>query len=260
MKLFPYVLIIFIIYLTGFSSETITFPSNDGLLITADIYNLHEKSAPFIILFHQAGFSRGEYQEIALKLNTLGFNAIAIDQRSGKGVNGIINETANRAAEKNLRDTYLDAFPDLMATIQYVRDSLTTGKVILWGSSYSASLVLKIAGDHPDLMDGIIAFSPGEYFERLGESTDFISQSASQIQVPVFISSAKKEKDRWWPIYQVIQSQKSFFLPDSDGIHGSRALWTSTPEHNEYWSAVKDFLTQFSIPQKPNAPGNLNMQ
>ena len=50
-------------------SETISFNSEDGLKVFAELYMIHPKSAPMIILFHQAGWSRGEYQEIAPKLN-----------------------------------------------------------------------------------------------------------------------------------------------------------------------------------------------
>jgi len=60
--------------------ETITFKSVDDLLITADRYTPHtSNSTPLIVLFHQAGSSRGEYSEIAPRLNKLGFNCIAVD-------------------------------------------------------------------------------------------------------------------------------------------------------------------------------------
>ena len=47
--------------------ETIEFPSEDQLNLTADVYwaDKENKNIPFICLFHQAGWSRGEYQEIA---------------------------------------------------------------------------------------------------------------------------------------------------------------------------------------------------
>ena len=45
--------------------EKVTFKAADGLEVVADLYMIHEKSAPFIILFHQANWSRGEYMEIA---------------------------------------------------------------------------------------------------------------------------------------------------------------------------------------------------
>ena len=261
MNRFVFFLILHLLPITLFTAETITFPSNDGLLITADLYIAHEKAAPFILLFHQAGFSRGEYLDIAPVLNDLGFNAMAIDQRSGKEVNGIINETARKAWEKNIRDTYLDALPDLLAALGYVKEHLAEGKIILWGSSYSASLVLKIAGDFPQKVTGILAFSPGEYFERLGESANFISESARNIKIPVFITSARKEKNRWWSIFEIIPSEKKeFFLPSSEGIHGSRALWESTKEHEEYWTAVKKFLQKFHEDNVLKPPQNLQPQ
>jgi dienelactone hydrolase len=253
-------LFLFFAYFPALASETITFYSTDSLTITADTYISHSPSAPFIILFHQAGFSRGEYLEIAPELSTMGFNVMAVDQRSGKEVNGIVNHTASHASDKNLRDTYLDAWPDMMAAIQYAKNNFAQGPLILWGSSYSASLVLKIGGDEPDLMDGLISFSPGEYFERLGKSENFIAESAKNIQVPVFITSARSEKERWWSIYQEIPSDKVTFLPETEGIHGSRALWSSTPEHEQYWNALKKFLDRFIPTKKPAAPSDFHMK
>jgi dienelactone hydrolase len=236
--------------------KTITFPSADSLEITADLYLKYPHDAPFLILFHQAGYSRGEYRDIALKLNEIDFNAMAVDLRSGNEVNNVVNETAHWAAEKNLPNSYLDAVPDMEAAIKYVKNNYASRQVIIWGSSYSAALVLKIAGDYPGLVAGVIAFSPGEYFERSGKSTTFIQESAKHIQIPVFITSAKNEKDRWWSIYQAIPSKKkSYFLPQSDGIHGSRALWDSTPDHEEYWTAVKKFLQNFVETMPPVTPG-----
>ncbi|MGY8687411.1 MAG: hypothetical protein ACKVHP_06705, partial [Verrucomicrobiales bacterium] len=78
--------------------EIVSFDSQDGLEVTADLFMAHENpETPFILLFHQAGFSRGEYREIAPRLNQLGFNCMAIDQRSGNAANGVTNETAQRA-------------------------------------------------------------------------------------------------------------------------------------------------------------------
>src|ERR1041385_9201704 len=81
------------------TSLQITFPSIDGLIITADSY-LQDDSLPWILLCHQAGYSRGEYKETAAKFEAFGYNCLAIDQRSGGEVNGIKNETAARAKEQ----------------------------------------------------------------------------------------------------------------------------------------------------------------
>lgn len=242
-------LLILILFLGGaalfaFPFETITFNSKDGVKVTADIYMAHPNTAPFIILFHQAGSSRGEYREIAPKLNELGFNAMAIDQRAGYGIEGVENETAKRVEIKDDYPTYLDALPDMEAAVAYAKKHFARGKIILWGSSYSASLVLKMAGDDPAIAAGVLAFSPGEYFTWV--SNNLITETARNITVPVFITSAKNEKDRWNSIYEAIPSTKKiYFLPQAQGTHGSSALWKSTAGNEEYWQAVKQFLNQF---------------
>ena len=45
----------------------------------ADLYAPHPATAPLVILFHQAGWSRGEYEEIAPKLKR--FNTPASQRR-----------------------------------------------------------------------------------------------------------------------------------------------------------------------------------
>lgn len=127
--------------------KTVTFPSNDGLSITADLYQIENPKA-FILLCHQAGFSRGEYVDTAKKLNELGYSCIAIDQRSGKNANNITNETAKRAKEKGLATTYLDAKQDIEAAIDYSYKLNKNQSIIIVGSSYSASLVLLIASSN----------------------------------------------------------------------------------------------------------------
>ena len=235
-------IIAFFLLLTSSFAQTITFPSEDSLTITADLYVKHEK-APFIVLFHQAGWSRGEYKEIAPKLNDLGFNCMAVDQRSGGSINDVVNETAKLAAKKKLSDTYVDALPDMLAVIKYVKKNYSPQTLIGWGSSYSSALILKLAGDYPDLVDAVLSFSPGEYFEKSGKTSDWITGSAKNIECPVFITSAKGEKQRWTSIYNAIKSgKKEMFVPETEGNHGSRALWKKFEDSKEYWKAVEKFL------------------
>ena len=220
------------------AQKTIEFPSKDGLTVTADAY---EKGGnkQFILLFHQAGWSRGEYQEIAPKLNTLGYACLAVDQRSGGAVNGVKNETATRAKAAGKATSYADAFQDIEAAIEYVRKQYNPDKLIVWGSSYSSALVLKFAGDQPEALDAVLSFSPGEYFG----SKDFVSKSAQNIKVPSFITSSKSEKSSWWGIHKVIPGdQKTYYLPDTKGNHGSRALWDKFSDNQGYWEAVEAFL------------------
>lgn len=227
----------------GQSSKTVTFKSGDAVTITADLYIAHEKGASFIIFFHQAGWSRGEYLEIAPKINKLGFNAMAVDQRSGGKVNGVTNQTNKDAKNKGKNTNYLDAIPDMEAAINYVSINYPDAELIIWGSSYSSALVLKLAGDNPEKIKGVLAFSPAEYYGRFGKPDDYIAQSAKKIYCPVFITSAKDEAKRWQPIFDVIPSaNKTSFIPKGAGNHGSRALWEKKSDHKEYWLAVEAFL------------------
>ena len=228
-------------------SETVTFPSEDGLLITADVYAPNKNSAaPVIVLFHQAGWSRGEYTEIAPWLNTLGYNCMAIDQRSGEGVRGVDNETAQRAAEEHRAAGYISALPDIRAALVHARKFYGENGVIAWGSSYSAALVLQVAGESPGLVDGVLAFSPGEYFQRAGKSATWIQASAQNIDVPVFITSSRSEADEWADIFAAIETDKKVaFVPATDGRHGSRALWEKYSDSRDYRDAVKAFLQQY---------------
>ncbi len=226
--------------------ETITFPSRDGLEITADLYAPHaDKTTPLIVLFHQAGWSRGEYRELAPWLNDLGFNCLAVDQRSGREVNDTPNATAARAEAADKGTSYLDAQQDLTAALQYARAHLATGKVIAWGSSYSAALVLVVAGTQPELVDGVLSFSPGEYFGDLGKPDNWVTTAARKIKAPTFVTSARSERDNWRGIYAGIKAAKSSFVPNTKGNHGSRALWLKFPDNEGYRKAVQAFLERF---------------
>lgn len=228
-------------------SNKISFQSEDGLEITADLYLTTNTEAPFIILFHQAGWSRGEYMDIAPKLNAMGYNCMAVDQRSGGMVNNIINETAQKAKNAALVANYPDALPDMYAAINFVKDNYSPNQLILWGSSYSSALVLKIVGDHPDIANAALSFAPGEYFSKYGQPEDWITQSAKNIKIPVFITSAKNEYDYWKGIFECIPTDsKQSFLPQTEGNHGSRALWEKFDDHEDYWIAVRKFLNSIS--------------
>ena len=114
------------------NSNTIVLKSLDDLSVTADVYTDDDTARPFIVLCHQAGWSRGEYLEIAPKLNELGFNCMAIDQRSGNETNGVANLTVKAAKLDGKPTEFVDAEQDIVAAVKHVRDSnMATGKVIL---------------------------------------------------------------------------------------------------------------------------------
>ena len=221
--------------------KEIEFPSEDGLIITADLYQAHEApKAPMILLFHQAGSSRGEYRTIAPRLNDLGFNAMAIDQRSGRSFDGVKNQTVPRAKKAKKGRKYKHALPDLRAAIAFARKAYPESPLIIWGSSYSSPLVLKLAAEQ-GLADGVLAFSPGEYF-----GGSWIRDTAGDITIPTFITSAKNETRKWRRIFDAVGTEKKVgFKPPKQGKHGSSALHSRQGKKADpYWQAVEAFLTE----------------
>ena len=218
-------------------SEEVTFNAKDGLEITADLYKTND-AHPYMLLFHQAGFSRGEYKNTAPIFNNFGYNCLAIDQRSGDTANGIINETAKRAKVKGLSTAYIEAYQDMEAALDYVYKK--SGKpVVIVGSSYSAGLVLRLASENIQKISKVLAYSPGEYIQGYS-----LAEWFNSLEVPVFVTSSKSEAENVADLVKGSSNdQLVHFTPKGEGIHGSRLLWKSTANNQEYWVATRIFLT-----------------
>ena len=226
----------------AFAKQTIIFAAADGIAVTADLFPANADAAKdtTIVLFHQARSSRGEYSEIAPKLVAWGYSVLAVDQRSGGSNAGVRNQTRVAAQNAGAGTGFLDARQDLLAAVGYARSVIQAERVVVWGSSYSASLVLSLAGETPDWVDGVLAFSPGEYFR--GELS--VAGAAGTIAVPTFVTSAAAEWGNWSGIRSAIPvGQLSAFRPQGKGRHGSSTLLpVSSSATQEYWKAVEGFL------------------
>jgi|ERR1017187_2512464 dienelactone hydrolase len=219
------------------AQSKVTFKANDGLTVTADEYMV-EGATRYIVLCHQAAYSRGEYNETAKRLNKLGFNCLAIDQRSGGEINGVKNETAALAESSKKPTTYLDAEKDINAAIEYAFEKSNSHNVILLGSSYSASLALKV-GFENDKVSAIIAFSPGEYFDKKLN----VANTVDGLKKPVWVTCTQKESPEVNKIMKSIDSKnKVLYIPTNEGVHGSKALWKSQVGNEEYWIKLIPFL------------------
>lgn len=217
--------------------KTAKFTSKDGLLITADEYSLKKQKA-YIVLCHRSHFNRGEYREIAPKLNDLGYACLAIDQRSGMKVLGTTNETYARAKKQGKPTGYVDAKPDIEAALSFARK--VSGKpVIIFGSSYSASLALLIASENNQDIAAVIAFSPGEYLKGV-----VLSETIESIKVPTLVLSAKNEVEATSRLLKSADPKFiTQYIPKTDGAHGARMLWSKTIANKEYWTQVSRFLS-----------------
>lgn len=231
-----FVFLFFTLFLDA--QEKVTFTADDGLKITADLYETNPDN-PYVLLFHQAGSSRGEYLQIADKIIKFGYNCLAVDLRSGGEINYIQNHTALLAVQQGYHTDYLSSKKDILAAIKWVKDR-SKKPVVLFGSSFSASLSLIIAKNNPDVK-AVIAFSPGEFFTP-GLS---VETEIKDLDKPVFIASSHRENPYIDTLLSFVPtSNKTIFAPENGGEHGSKSLWKSNPNNQEYWLALTMFFSK----------------
>jgi alpha-beta hydrolase superfamily lysophospholipase len=214
----------------------INFNSKDGLKMTADLYEVGRPKG-FILLCHRSHCNRAEYRETAPRLNELGYSCLAIDQRSGMKVFGETNETKDRAKVKGLPTGYLDAKPDVEAAIDYAYEFNDKNKIIVFGSSYAASLALLVS-THTDKVKAVIAYSPGECLKGVN-----LANEIKTLDKPAYVTSPKAEIKQVADVTKNInQKLLTHFIPTVDGFHGSKTLWKEVSGHQTYWTSLENFL------------------
>jgi dienelactone hydrolase len=222
--------------------QPITLTASDGVKVFGTYHEAKSKAAPIILLFHQAESSRYEYDSISPRLLAAGFSVLAIDQRSGGSMWGHENETVAHLGKST---DYLDALPDLKAAVEWTRAGNRKREVILWGSSYSASLVFILGAENPGQVAGIVAFSPGEYFT----DPHLIRDAAAKVHVPVFVTSAgdPDEIAAAKAILAVVPVKDRLQYVPTFGVHGSSTLRDDRNPKGApaNWEAVMAFLNQF---------------
>ncbi len=214
--------------------------AGDGQIVVGNLFEIG-KDKPVILLCHQAGYNKHEYADIAPKLNAMGYNVLAIDQRSGGVFDGMNNETADLAKVAGLNPQMVDAQSDLEAGVEFLAKRYGR-KVTLWGSSYSSSLALFVGASN-EHVNAVISFSPGDYF---GEAKESLAKVFEQLKKPFMVTSSKQESEALSSLLSGVKLKKnqSQFIPEGTGYHGSRALWEGQKGGEEYWSALTAFLSK----------------
>jgi dienelactone hydrolase len=218
----------------------ITLEAADGVKVYAWHYAASDKTRPAILLFHQAGSNHAEYAPIAPRLSPLGYHSLALDQRSGGRMWGQPNRTAS---EIGRQVNYPEALPDMEAALAWAPRVGLPQRSIVWGSSYSAALVFRLAARYPDSVAAVMAFSPGEYLE----DDHSVKDAAAKVHVPVFITCAQDSKEI--AAAQAIAAavpggNATQFVPTKGGVHGSSTLRVDRNPKGaqENWDAVEKFL------------------
>ncbi|GJL95020.1 MAG: hypothetical protein DHS20C05_14250 [Hyphococcus sp.] len=230
-------------------SGTMTAMTSDGVTIYGEPYfGELGADAPLILLFHQGGSNgRGEYAGIAKWLNKNGYRAIAWDQRAGGDRLGGANRTVEGLAD-GTPNTYCDAEADLSAALAHVEDSGIADKVIVWGSSYSAALVFKLAKDNPQSLAGLISFSPagGGPLENCRAR-----MWVDDITVPMFVLRPQSEMENPNSIEQrdILTTAGVEFMVVENGVHGSSMLVDDRTKND--MSAAREAVLSWLEKTKP---------
>jgi dienelactone hydrolase len=218
------------------AQQQVKIKTFDGLTIYGNLYETNDKNARVILLCHQARSSKNEYKQSAAQFNKLGYTCLAIDQRSGDTTG--MNQTVMEAKKNDMPTSYMDAEADIIAAIEYLH-RVYKKKITVLGSSYSASLIIKIAAENPDKIEKIAAFSPGEYFE----DKNIINTSLSIINIPVFITGGQGEEKQLSLLTKDIVNDKIvLFKPVLGGKHGASVLNPDNRASSTYWTELSKFL------------------
>jgi dienelactone hydrolase len=225
----------------GPAPAPVTLSAADGVTIYGRAWSATAADAPTILLFHQAGSSKSEYAPLGPRLAQLGYNALAIDQRSGGDLFTPTNETVQHLGRS---ESYPAVLPDMEAALAWAERAHPHAPVYVWGSSYSAALVFALAAKHPHEIAAVLAFSPGEYLD----DKHFVRDAARKVRVPVFVDSAAdpQEERNARAIFDAVPSRvKVDYVPQA-GIHGSSTLREDRDPAGaaENWTAVTAFLAK----------------
>jgi dienelactone hydrolase len=200
----------------GFASEPVALHSSDAVTVHATLTQAAPPNDKLLLLFHQARASRHEYDSLIARFNQLGYDTLAIDQRSGGDLFGGHNETVQALGKSA---DYLDAAPDLDAALAWARRQ-HYGKIVAVGSSYSSALVILMAAKHPQGLTAIASFSPGEYFN----DKNLIKNAAAQVTIPLYITTDPDEAANVTDVLRKAHGSNIVHYQPKNGVHGASTL------------------------------------
>lgn len=234
--------------LTYHAVQEVSLQAEDGVKVHGVRYRPEQKGKVVCLMFHRAGSNAAEYKDIAPKLVAKGIECLAIDQRVGGDLWGRENKTAKESGKTDWK--YEHAYLDMMAAYNWAKNRQFT-KIVIWGSSYSASLALKLASENQ--VTAVVAFSPGEYF---ADKTQVARWNSLVKTACLFAFTKKEAMDGGYSLYQaapkVIERKNDVLIARDEGVHGSETLLQekSPRGFGYYWNALWSFFETNLIVKK----------
>jgi pimeloyl-ACP methyl ester carboxylesterase len=221
--------------------DPVDFPATDGEQVYGTWYRAPGMARAVVLAFHQGGASaRAEYDPIVPRLAERGLHVLATDQRAGGDLFGGRNRTVEtRGGEAG----YCDATPDLAGALRRARSEYPDLPILLWGSSYSGALALRLAATNPPGVVAVLAFSPATGEAMTGCKGEAVS---GEIRVPVLVLRSLREMERGASRVQIERFRGQghrVFIADP-GAHGSSTLVEERVggEVEATWRVVNDFI------------------
>lgn len=218
----------------------VTLETSDGVTVYGDWFATPNARAS-ILLFHQGGSNaKGEYEPIVPALLAQNFSVLAIDQRRGGQTYGQYNRTV---AKDPQRTSYCAVTPDLEAAVDFVKGERPNNPMILWGSSYSAALILRLAAPRQDEFAGVLAFSPASGGPMADCQADPV---LADLKIPILILRPANEAVLESVVAQseIARDHGHTVYVADPGAHGSSMLVKERvgAEVSETWHTVNTFL------------------
>ncbi len=170
------------------SMSEISLTTKDGIRIAADLYEV-ENPLGWLILVHMMPAAKDSYKDLAVRLQRLGYESMAIDLRghgeSDKGPDDYLN-FSNADHQKSILD--LEAAVDyLVEKRQAVKD-----KIIFVGASIGANLSLQYISQHPEFKTAILLSAGLNYH---GIETGPLVKNLGAGQKVFFVSAKDDDND-----------------------------------------------------------------
>lgn len=147
--------------------QKLGFDAPDGMQIVGAFYRATKENSPAVLMLHQYGGSRADYDRLARQFQANGIGVLAID---GRGF-GESNKRADgsKVAPSQSNETVAAMKTDVAAAVKFLGEQMNVDKrrIGIIGASYGSSLAIIHGADNAEIKS-VALLSPGtNYFGNL---------------------------------------------------------------------------------------------
>lgn len=171
--------------------QKLGFDAPDGMQIVGAFYRATKENSPAVLMLHQYGGNRADYDRLARQFQANGIGVLAID---GRGF-GESNKRADgsKVAPSQSNETVAAMKSDVAAAVKFLGEQMNVDKrrIGIIGASYGSSLAIIHAADNAEIKS-VSLLSPGtNYFGNLPTEPAIEKYGAR----PVLIVAAEDDEE-----------------------------------------------------------------